>query len=248
MEEKFIGRSSLLEVISKLESHRSESRDMLSVYITPQSNLVEKLPEAIRDDIENFLRKSSLGIVSFYWKKEKINLIIFPPFPIRDEIFFENRFRTEQLKEILTREYTLGIILLRLGEYAIGIFEGKKLIVSKCGKRFLRGKHKKGGFSQARFARDREVKTKVFFDEVYKVLRSRFEPYLEKLDFVLYGGARITIRKFQKRDHFMKKLEGKTLDRIIDVRRVSKKALEKILFEVWRTRVLQLNDEYDELS
>jgi len=239
MEEKILGRNSLLTFVSDLENYESDNDDMLSAYITQQTSL-SQMPEPVRGIVVKRLRKHPLGIVVFYWEQNNVKILMFPPFPIRSEIFLGRKFSTDQLKEILTREYTLGVVLLRLGEYAVGIFEGKKLVLSKCGKRYLKGKHKKGGFSQARFARDREAKTKVFFDEVYKVLRSRFEPYLEKLNFVLYGGARTTIRKFKKRNHFMKKLDEKTLDRVIEVRRVSKKTLEKILFEVWKTRILQL--------
>lgn len=239
MEENIIGRNSLLKFISELETYESENDDMFSAYIIIETPL-SQIPEPVREIVIKRLKKNPLGIVVFYWEQNDIKILMFPPFPIKSKIFLGRKFSTGQLKEILTKEYTLGIVLLRLGEYAVGIFEGKKLIVSKCGKRYLKGKHKKGGFSQARFARDREAKMEVFFDEVYKVLRSRFESHVEKLDFVLYGGARVTIRKFQKRNHFMKKLNEKTLDRVIDIRRVSKKTLEKILFEVWKTRILQL--------
>lgn len=238
MEEKVLRKSSILKLISELEKYESKTQDMLTAYLTPQSILLEKLPETIRDDIENFLRKSSLGLISFYWN-EKINLIIFPPFPIKDEIFFENRFRTEQLKEILTKKYKLGIILLRLGEYAIGIFEGDKLIKSKCGKRLVRARHRKGGFSQARFARIREIQVKKFFDEAYSVLK-KFEPYIDKIDHVFFGGTKITIKKFLKRDELIKKIKERSLDRILDVKEINKRALEKILSEVWRIRVTWL--------
>lgn len=237
MEEKILGRNSLLKLISDLESYESDANDMLSAYTTPETSLSE-IPEPIREAAAKTLKKHPLGIAIFYSEKNNIKILMFVPFPVRNEISLERKFSTNQLKEILTRKYTLGIVLLRLGEYAIGIFEGEKLLLSKCGKRFLRGKHKKGGFSQARFARDREAKTEVFFGEVYSILRSRFEPYLEKLNFVLYGGAKITIRKFRKRNHFMKKLEGKTLDRTIEIPKANKKILDDILFKVFQTRVL----------
>lgn len=238
MEEKALGKNSLLKFISDLETYESESNDMLSAYLTRTSSL-SQIPESISGIVAKRLAKHPLGAVVFYWEKGNIKILMFPPLPVGNEIFLGRKFLTSQLKEILTKECTLGIVLLRLGEYAIGIFEGKKLVLSKCGKRFLRGKHKKGGYSQSRFARDREAKMNVFFDEVYNILRTRFEPYLEKLDYVLYGGAGITIRKFQERNHFMKRLKEKTLDRIIEIPRANKKVLDDILFEVWKTRILQ---------
>jgi len=237
MKEKMLSKNSMLKLISELEKHRSENRDMLSAYLTPQSILLEKLPEDIRNRIGGLLRKSRLGLISFYLEEGKTNLIIFPPFPIKDEIFFEDRFRTDQLKEILTKKYTLGIILLRLGEYAIGIFEGNKLVKSKCGKRLVRAKHRKGGFSQARFARIREIQAEKFLDEAYSSLK-KFEPYLERLDYVLYGGTKVTIKKFLKRNDLIKKIEDKSMSRILDVKEINKKSLEKILSKVWKTRVI----------
>lgn len=239
MEEKILGRNSLLELIIELEKYRSENEDILSAYITPKNpSLVLKLPDSVRDFIEKILPRHPLGIVIFHWQEKNINTVIFPPFPIKDGIFFDRKFKTDQLREIFEREYKLGIILLSLGEYAIGIFEGRKLIASKCGKKFLRGRHKKGGSSQARFARARKANIEIFFNEVYEILKRKIGSYISDLNYVIYGGAKITIRNFQKRDHFMKKLNEKTLDKIIDVHDINKKRLEDILFEVWKTRVL----------
>jgi len=241
MEERILGKNALLRMLSELENYESDEEDMLTAYITPQNpSLLLKLPDSIRDFIEKILPRHPLGIVLFHWQQKNISTVIFPPFPIVDETFFDRKFKTDQLREIFEREYKLGIILLSLGEYAIGIFESKKLIASKCGKRFLRGKHKKGGSSQARFARARKANIEIFFNEVYGILKGKMEPHISNLDYVIYGGVKITIRNFQKRDHFMKKLSEKTLDRIIDVHDISKKVLEDILFEVWRTRILQL--------
>lgn len=241
MEEIILGKNALIKLLSELESYESDKQDMLTAYVTLQNtSLLSKLPDSIRDFIEKILPRHPLGVVIFYWQQKNISTVIFPPFTIEDGIFFDRKFATGQLRKIFEREYKLGIVLLSLGEYAIGVFEGKKLITSKCGKRFLRGKHKKGGSSQARFARARKANIEIFFNEVYGILKGKMEPHISNLDYVIYGGVKITIRNFQKRDHFMKKLNEKTLERIIDVHDISKKRLENILFEVWKTRVLQL--------
>jgi len=239
MEEKILGKKSLLNLISELEKYESSNKDILSAYLTPGSSLIEKIPSEIRYETEKFLSKSALGVVCFYWNKNNLQLLIIPPFPVKDELYFDYKFRTEQIKSLLVRKYKLGIILLRAGEYAIGIFDGDKLIKSKCGKRFVRRKHRKGGFSQARFARGREVQIKQFFDEVYSMLR-RFESYFPQLDFVLFGGTKLTIKKFLKRDNLIKKIKEKMLSKTLAVGEINKKALEKILIEVFKTKVIYL--------
>lgn len=235
IEEKILGKNSLFELISELESYKSENPDMLTVYTTPKASLPE-IPEKLKEKVERI--KSPTGIVIFSWK-QKGDILILPPFPVeRNEIFYDRVFRTEQFKNLITKKYVLGIILLRLGEYAVGIFEGNKLILSKCGKRLVRAKHRKGGYSQARFQRIRKIQAKQFFDEVYNVLRSKFEPNLGKITYVLYGGSKITIKNFQKRNYFLKKLSEKTFDRILDVKDINKRALKNILKEVWKTKVI----------
>ena len=239
MEEKILGKDSLLELLSELENYRSENPDMLSIYIAPKNPLPE-MPEMFLDAIEK-IRRSTTGAVIFSWEAQEKNIIIFPPFPVnRNEIFHDNFFKTEQLRNILTKKYFLGIVLLRLGEYAVGIFEGDKLVSSKCGKRLVRAKHRKGGYSQARFQRIRGVQADKFFDEVYNSLKNKFEPHLSKFDHILYGGTKITIKDFLKRNHLLKKLSEKTLDRILAVQEINKKALENILKEVWKTKIYEV--------
>lgn len=51
---------------------------------------------------------------------------------------------------------TVGVLLVRRGGYAAGVFEGSTLIASKVGSRHVQGRSAAGGWSQQRFARRRE--------------------------------------------------------------------------------------------
>jgi Actinobacteria/chloroflexi VLRF1 release factor len=53
---------------------------------------------------------------------------------------------------------TVGVLLVRLGGYAIGVFQGAppELVTSKAGSRPVHGRSAAGGWSQHRFARRRE--------------------------------------------------------------------------------------------
>ena len=53
------------------------------------------------------------------------------------------------------RERTVGVVLVRLGGHAVGIFEGRALGASKVGSRLVHGRHRAGGSSANRFARRR---------------------------------------------------------------------------------------------
>jgi hypothetical protein len=53
---------------------------------------------------------------------------------------------------------TVGVLLVRLGGYAVGVFSGSppRLVSSKAGNRLVHGRSAAGGWSQHRFARRRE--------------------------------------------------------------------------------------------
>jgi hypothetical protein len=57
-----------------------------------------------------------------------------------------------------TAERTVGVLLVRLGGYAAGVFAGPdaRLVASKVGSRLVHGRSAAGGQSQQRFARRRE--------------------------------------------------------------------------------------------
>lgn len=54
------------------------------------------------------------------------------------------------------RDRRVGVLLVRLGGHAAGIFEGSRLVTSKVGSRQVHGRSAAGGWSQHRFARRRD--------------------------------------------------------------------------------------------
>ncbi|WP_062437689.1 acVLRF1 family peptidyl-tRNA hydrolase [Herbidospora daliensis] len=56
----------------------------------------------------------------------------------------------------VSRDRRVAVLLVRLGGYAAGVFEGDRLLVSKVGSRLVHGRSAAGGWSQQRFARRRE--------------------------------------------------------------------------------------------
>ena len=87
---------------------------------------------------------------------------------------------------------TVGVLLVRLGGYAAGVFTGSppELAASKVGSRLVHGRSAAGGTSQHRFARRREnqatAAVAAAVDTAVKVL----VPYAGRLDAVVLGGER----------------------------------------------------------
>jgi Actinobacteria/chloroflexi VLRF1 release factor len=88
------------------------------------------------------------------------------------------------------RERRVGVLLVRLGGHAAGVFEGARLMASKVGSRPVHGRSAAGGQSQQRFARRREGQARVALAEAADVAARVLAPAAADLDAVVLGGDR----------------------------------------------------------
>ena len=140
--------------------------------------------------------------------------------------------------ELLGSEPVIGVILLRLGRYAVGVLRGDRLIASKTDSRYMKNRHRAGGQSQRRFARSRERLIRELYDKTCEVTRTVFAPYMDDMEYVMLGGERGVLNGFVKRCPMMgRELKGKTLARRLAVERPNQKALRGIAREVWMSEV-----------
>jgi hypothetical protein len=84
----------------------------------------------------------------------------------------------------------VGVLLVRLGGHAAGVFEGPRLVASKVGSRQVHGRSAAGGWSQQRFARRREGQVKVALAAAADVAAAVLAPEAAGLDAVVLGGDR----------------------------------------------------------
>jgi hypothetical protein len=96
----------------------------------------------------------------------------------------------EQLAAHATADRTVGVLLVRLGGYAAGVFTGTEpvLTASKVGSRLVHGRSAAGGQSQRRFARRRENQAQQALGAAADTAIAVFGPY--QLDAVVLGGDR----------------------------------------------------------
>ena len=85
---------------------------------------------------------------------------------------------------------TVGVLLVRLGGYAAGVFTGPEpvLAASKVGSRLVHGRSAAGGQSQQRFARRRENQAQQAVSAAADTAAAVFGPY--QLDALVLGGDR----------------------------------------------------------
>jgi len=97
----------------------------------------------------------------------------------------------EALAAHAAADRTVGVLLVRLGGYAVGVFAGSppRLVSSKTGSRPVHGRSAAGGWSQHRFARRRENQAATALRAAADAAAEVFGQYgPDGLDVVVLGG------------------------------------------------------------
>jgi hypothetical protein len=88
------------------------------------------------------------------------------------------------------QERQVGVVLVRLGGHAAGVFEGERLVRSAVGRRHVQGRSAAGGWSQQRFARRRAAQGRVAFAAAADACAEVLLPVAGTLAAVVTGGDR----------------------------------------------------------
>ena len=163
-------------------------------------------------------------------------LAVCPPFPLSDDMS-RSEFVASPLLRLLEKDYVIGVVLLRLGRYAVGVLRGDSLIASKTAGRYMKNRHRAGGQSQRRFERSRERLIRELYDKTCESARNVLSPHAKRIDHILLGGENSTLSGFIERCRLMQNLSGKTLTRRLAIDRPDQKTLGNIAFETWKSRV-----------
>jgi len=114
-----------------------------------------------------------------------------PPFPpLADAVGELDGYRPGPLLAHVERERIVGVLLVRLGGHAAGVFEGERLAASKVGSRLVHGRHRKGGSSSGRFARRRAGQARVALQAAADVAARVLLPWEGRLEALVLGGDR----------------------------------------------------------
>jgi peptide subunit release factor 1 (eRF1) len=216
----------------------------ISVYLsqgTPQArigNLLGKVfaATAVPSGMVEVIDGSEMG-AALFWSPPQMYLVL-PPFPIAEE-YVTNGYDVGPLRSLLSQDFLIALVLVRLGAYSIGVCRGTELIDSKTGTGLVHARHKKGGSSQARFARHREKQIEQFLSRVCGHVREHIEPHARSLDYLVYGGARTTILLLRKQCPFLSQFEDRILRMLLDIPEPRQAVLEKAIGTVWSTDVIE---------
>jgi hypothetical protein len=139
-----------------------------------------------------------------------------PPFPPLAATGVRDGFDPAPLLDHVTRDRVVGVVLVRLGGYAVGVFSGRRLVASKVGRRQVHARHRAGGSSQKRFARRREGQARVALEAAADVAARVLLEHRRDLEAVVLGGDRRALAEVLE-DPRLRSLSSLVDERVLDV-------------------------------
>jgi peptide subunit release factor 1 (eRF1) len=163
-------------------------------------------------------------------------IVVRPPFGLVHEARYDS-VRLAPLFEALADDYIVAALLVRLGGYAIGVFDGERLVAAKVGSRFVKSRHKKGGSSADRFRRRREEQARALIRDAAETAVSVLEPWRERVEFVALGGDRGAISEALEVSPQLEWLSERALERFFTVPDPRRRVLDQLPYGLYAAEV-----------
>ncbi len=201
--------------IKRLRGIKSPEDDLITTNITPNEELPTKIT-VLAGPI-----KSMRGFIILQCPK-LFNLLLVPPLPVEESFtIVSSNFQLDSLKEML--ETPLLVISVHAGDSFIGLALNKdKFQLHETIRSQVKEKHSKGGWSQKRFERLREIDIENHAAAVIKKLKESSDSYSSIVRFAVLGGDPILLKQIQPAmnlrviERRLGKHDEKRLDELLD--------------------------------
>ncbi len=153
---------------------------------------------------------------------------VVPPEPVEAFLFgVEDHFLLEPLREMVRGRRVVGVLVLDSKEASFGVFEGGRLELVGSITSGVSGKSGKGGSSQRRYERERDMAVTYFF---HRVAEHAAKAFLERhrVSVLVVGGPGLTKEDFLKGDFLHYELKNVVLD-VVDTQSASVEELKEVL-------------------
>ena len=174
---------------------------------------------------------------ALFWDAPTLRVVL-PPIPM-EGVPVAAGLDTTPLLQLLQTEPLIGVCMVRLGRFGVGVYRGAKLLASKTDRRFVKGRHKKGGSSSNRFRRIREKQADELYKKACAALQEHLGPYERKIDHFFLGGEASTLVGFRDRCLYLKQFDNVLRKRVLDVREPGHEALERLPRTLWESVVYE---------
>jgi len=159
-------------------------------------------------------------------------LTVRPAFGLGHEGVYET-VELGALFEALAQDYVVAALLVRLGGFAVGVLEGERLVASKVGTRFVKGRHKKGGSSSNRFRRRREEQARALVAAAAETAVRVLEPWRERVEFAALGGDGRAVDEVLETEPRLAWLAERALPRFFTTRDPRLRELERLPYDLY---------------
>jgi hypothetical protein len=166
------------------------------------------------------------------------SLTITPPFGLEHEGEYP-QVVVEPLLAALRADRRVGVLLVRLGGYAVGVLEGEQLVASKVGTRFVKGRHKKGGSSSNRFRRRRGEQERELVDAAAAEAARVLVPWRDRVEHVALGGDRSAVTRVLESRADLAWLKPLAVERFFDVPEPRLRVLEALPYQLYAAKVVE---------
>jgi hypothetical protein len=160
-----------------------------------------------------------------------------PPFGLAYEAEYDE-VRLAPLFEAIAEDHVVAAMLVRLGGFAVGVFDGEQLVGSKVGSRFVKGRHKKGGSSANRFRRRREEQARVLIDAAAATAVRVLVPWRDRVEFVALGGDRGAVGEVLEARAELAWLSERSLPRFFTVPDPRLRTLERLPYDLYAVELI----------
>ena len=163
-------------------------------------------------------------------------LVVTPPFGLEHEGEYD-RIVVAPLLDALARDHVVAALLVRLGGYAFGVFDGERLVASKVGSRFVKGRHRAGGSSANRFRRRRGEQERGLIAEAADEAMRVLDPWRERVEHVALGGDRTAVRRTLADQAGLAWLEPLAMGRFFTTSEPRQRVLEELPYQLYAAAV-----------
>lgn len=134
-----------------------------------------------------------------------------PPLPLNQRLYrCDKEFVIEPLKDMLDDKEFFGLVVMDRREANIALLKGKTIIPLVQTESMVPGKFKAGGQSAARFARNRELAAKEFYNKIGQLIKDNFFE-MPGLQGIIVGGPGPTKYEFVEGNFITQQLKDKIL-------------------------------------
>lgn len=220
------------QIVANLKNHFNSAA-------MEHENVRDRLQDALKNLIQHLKLKKETpenGLALFAGtfvtndQKKEVSAVeeLAPPEPVVTYLYeVDDHFHLEPIREMLRNPRIIGLIVMDSKEASFGLLNGERLEMIKNVTSGIPGKSGKGGQSQRRYERERDMELSYFFR---RVAEHATKAFLEdhKVMAVIVGGPGLTKNDFLRGDYLHYELKNALLN-IVDTQFVGKEGLKEIL-------------------